>query len=35
MHDVLFYVVTSVVIGGGCLYALWYANKHGKREENK
>ncbi len=30
MYDVLFYVVTSIVIGGGCLYALWYANKHGK-----
>lgn len=26
-----FYIVTSIVLGGACLYALWYANKHGKR----
>ena len=23
-----FYVVTSIVLGASCLYALWYAGKH-------
>lgn len=25
-----FYIVTSIILGGACVYALWYANKHRK-----
>lgn len=27
----LFYIVTAIVIGGGCAYAIWYAKKQEKR----
>ena len=32
MYSTLFYVVTAIVIGGGGLYALWYASRYGKRQ---
>ena len=31
MYSTLFYVVTAIVIGGGGLYALWYAKKYGRQ----
>ena len=31
MYSTLFYVVTAIVIGGGGLYALWYARKYGRQ----
>ncbi len=31
MYSTLFYIVTTVVLGGACIYALWYAKKHGKQ----
>ena len=33
MYSTLFYVVTTAVLGGACLYALWYARKHGRQHE--
>ena len=32
MYSPLFYVVTTIVLGGACLYALWYASRYGKRQ---
>jgi hypothetical protein len=31
MYDTIFYIVTSIVIGGGCAYAIWYASKKEKQ----
>mgnify|MGYP003298731016 CR=1 FL=1 len=33
MYSPLFYLVTTVVLGGACAYALWYANKHKKQSK--
>ncbi len=29
--DMAFYIVTSIVLGGACAYALWYASKRRKQ----
>lgn len=28
MYSTLFLIVTTVVLGGACIYALWYVKKH-------
>ncbi len=31
MYNTLFYVVTTAVLGGACLYALWVVKKRAKQ----
>ena len=33
--SILFYIVTAIVLGGGCAYALWYVHKQEKLDGKK
>ena len=30
MYSTTFLIVSTVVLGGACIYALWYVAQHGK-----
>jgi hypothetical protein len=38
MHSepsIFFYIVSSLVLGGGCAYAIWYAHRQEKLNRKK
>lgn len=32
MYSLTFIIITTLALGGACIYALWYSEKHGRQE---